>query len=162
MQQKHETMLVRPRARSTTKIRLKQFTSSQSFHRTLGGAFRKSTRESDLNHGSSSLLIRRLKNNTGLHLQQTTHKHLKKTNRNSKAPAENSLGCHSLVRTAGTQPNGEVQTKLQHGRQVQPRACFRTKSLERMSRAKKWKAKIWRALTQTQQDKVQGAPASER
>jgi hypothetical protein len=30
------------------------------------------------------------------------------------------------------------------------------------ARAKKQKAEIWRALTQTQQDKVQGAPALER
>jgi hypothetical protein len=36
--------------------------------------FRKSLRESDLNHKFSSLLIRRLKNNTGLHLQQFAHK----------------------------------------------------------------------------------------
>jgi hypothetical protein len=58
-QRKHETMPVRIRAKSTTKLGLKnRLCPLRHFTEYLMCAFEKSPRESDLNHESSSLLIR--------------------------------------------------------------------------------------------------------
>jgi hypothetical protein len=66
-------VLARPRVRSTTKIRSKNsLYPHRYFTEQLVGAFGKSPRESDLNQEPSSLLIRRLKNHTRVHLQQST------------------------------------------------------------------------------------------
>jgi hypothetical protein len=60
-------------ARSTTEINSKNsLYHHRHFNEHLVGAFRKSPRESDLNHESSSLLNRRLKNHTGISLQRFT------------------------------------------------------------------------------------------
>jgi hypothetical protein len=68
-------VLAKLRARSTIKIDSKNsLYPYRHFTEQLVDVFRKSPRESDLNHKSSSLLIRRLKNNTGPHLQQFAHK----------------------------------------------------------------------------------------
>jgi hypothetical protein len=65
-------VLARPRARSTIEINSKNSLYSHShFTEHLVGAFGKSPRKSNLNHKSSSLLIRRLKNNIGFTLQQS-------------------------------------------------------------------------------------------
>jgi hypothetical protein len=66
-------MSVRPRARSTTKIRSNNsLYHHMHFIEHLVGAFGKPPRECNLNCKTSSFSIRQLKNKTGLHLQQST------------------------------------------------------------------------------------------
>jgi hypothetical protein len=66
-------MSARPRARSTTKIGLKNNLYSHGhFTEHMVGAFGKPPRECNLNYKTSNFLIRQLKNKTGLHLQQST------------------------------------------------------------------------------------------
>jgi hypothetical protein len=69
-------VLARPRVRSTIKIDSKNSLYPFShFTEQLVGVFRKLLRKNNLDHESSSLLIRQLKNDTGNNLQQSKITH---------------------------------------------------------------------------------------
>jgi hypothetical protein len=73
-------VLPRPRVRSITKIDSKNsLYPHKHFIEHLVDAFEKSPRENNLNHESSSLLIRRLKNKYRHPLQQFTHRSTQKS-----------------------------------------------------------------------------------
>jgi hypothetical protein len=68
-------VLARPQARLTMKIESKNsLCPHRLFTEHLVDVFEKSPWKSDLNHESSSLLIRRLESYTGITLQPFTHK----------------------------------------------------------------------------------------
>jgi hypothetical protein len=84
----------------------KQYISLQAFHRTAGGRVQEITMGNDLNHETSSFLIRRLKNHSSFKLQRFTHTWktylIDHTNRRGTEPRA-SLGQHELAEELAAQ-----------------------------------------------------------
>jgi hypothetical protein len=88
-------VLARSCVRSTTKIDLKNsLYPFRYFTEHLVDVFRKLLRENDLDHESSSLLIRWLKSTTGISLQQSPH--TTSENRNHRVRQADALVKHHL------------------------------------------------------------------
>jgi hypothetical protein len=98
-------VLARPRAKSTIKIDSKNSLYPHShFTEHLVGAFGKPTLKSNLNHESSSLLIRRLKNNTDTSTCNNPHKIPHKTRANRTKAVDSETEETELQATEMTSP----------------------------------------------------------
>jgi hypothetical protein len=121
-------MSARQRARSTTKIRLKNNLYSHGhFTEHLVSAFRKPPRECNLKCKTSSFLIRQLKNKTGLHLQQSIQESENSKTVNGGGKCSQLSGFSTVLES---ESSGQVRALLGVGaaRHAEPRAGQRLKS----------------------------------